>query len=123
MRIGVEKAVLVDLLDHRAEGQLRDGFAVVALSYRFVDLVAIEEAQRDDLFGRGLTVDCRKDDLLALGKILAKTPRIFGFLYEVEFGGDGLVKLVDEADWRVDLGLGYGSFEERRQGMEDVEIA
>src|SRR5688500_11881606 len=96
MRVGVEKAVLEDLLNYRSERAARDDATGVTLRYGIGDLRAIDVLERQHALARGFAIRPRKGDFRVVLEVLGEVPGVVRFGYEIELGVDGLVELLHQ---------------------------
>ena len=106
MRIGVEEAVLENLLEQHAQGRLGDALAGVAQAHGLLRLGPVEELERQHLPGAGFAEDLGK---ARVGAGLEGPPEpvgVVGLLDVVELGRHRAIELRHQPDRRVDPRLG-----------------
>ena len=123
MRVGVEEAVLEDHLDHQPDGGLGDGGSRESCGDRRLDLLPVEELEREHVPARGLAIDLREADVPFVGEVQGEALGVVGLDLEVELAHDRAVELVHETDGRIDLRLGDRALDRRRHHVEELEIA
>jgi hypothetical protein len=123
VRVGVEEAVLEDLLHDDLDGAARDDLAAHAVADGLVDLVPVQVRQREHALAAAVAVHEREHHPAVALEVTPEHVAVVGLLHVVELRHDGAVELLHQADRVVEPRLGDAALHCARQPVEQVDVA
>src|SRR5512145_1812190 len=102
MRIGMEEAVIEDLLDHHFDRNGGNRASGDAVTDSVIELSSVEVLQREHALARSFAVYNRKAHLRKLLEVPREAAGVFGLDREVEFFVYGVIELPHQGFRRID---------------------